>query len=233
MDELLSNRGAEISSPVAPQECSHAGECVEFLRSRWAKEARSLDRRDFFDRLPSTEVHDFIHPRSEAPLSGRGVQSLLLTMSHAWDHPWESLRGVLDGVTEEEAAFSAEAYRDLWSDDSVPRAGSIHAQVNHLTGCKLYYISVIPHVLGEGTALREDDRVAPEPTFAAEFARLEEVRAREFDQLATLTEDDLDRTTPGGTSLLEFIAATIRHDSWHAGQIAVARRLFRSRDTSS
>ena len=67
---MLSNRGAEIPSPVAPQECRHTGEYVEFLRSRWAKEARFLDRNDFFNGLlERTHLPAARYPFADPPLS--------------------------------------------------------------------------------------------------------------------------------------------------------------------
>ena len=162
------------------------------------------------------------------------VETLLLALEHAWEHPWEALVGTLDGVDEAEATWSAPPYDDVESAGQSPKPGSIHWHVNHLAGCKLYYIARLAHTLDPGQPLREDDRLDPEPTYAAEFARLEKIRREEFDQIAGLDDDDLARTTSSGKSVLEFLVATTRHDTWHAGQIAMARRLYRRRkDTTS
>ena len=51
---------------------------------------------------------------------------------------------------------------------------------------------------------------------------------REIEQL---TPDDLALRANENMPLDEFLAMTIRHDTWHAGQIAVVRRLYRNRSS--
>ena len=44
-----------------------------------------------------------------------------------------------------------------------------------------------------------------------------------------LADEQLEAPLPNGMSVMEFLAMCVRHDTWHAGQIAVARRLWRQR----
>ena len=154
------------------------------------------------------------------------VETLLMALEHAWDHTWEALVGVLAGVEENEAAWSAPAYDDVERRGGAPKPGSIHWHVNHLAGCKLYYISRLANILDPGSPPRENDLLEPEATYAEERARLESILKDEVNQIASLEDDDLERPVSAEKSLTEFIVATTRHDTWHAGQIAVARRLY-------
>jgi len=69
----------------------------------------------------------------------------------------------------------------------------------------------------------------PAATFAEVLAALEAAHADERAAVASLGEDDLARTVPNGMTAAEFVAMCVRHTTWHAAQIAVARRLFRTR----
>ena len=44
--------------------------------------------------------------------------------------------------------------------------------------------------------------------------------------------EDLELRTGNDMSLSEFLRMMIRHDAWHASQIAVATRLWQTRDTA-
>ena len=159
----------------------------------------------------------------------RAIEAFLLHFEHAWQHPWESLAPLLEEVSDEEARWSAPAYRGLEPTLGLP-AGSIHWHVHHLTDCKLGYIAELARAIDPGQPPRTDDRLAPCDTFAAERDRLASVRQDEFDQIASLTDDALERTMLDGTPIPHFLTATARHDVWHAGQIATVRRLFRARE---
>ena len=50
----------------------------------------------------------------------------------------------------------------------------------------------------------------------------------DVDVVIEAVDEDLALKCPNGMSVSEFMAGTIRHDTWHASQVAVARRLFRT-----
>ena len=49
-----------------------------------------------------------------------------------------------------------------------------------------------------------------------------------FDRI-TITVADLATVVERGMPLSEYLAMAIRHDTWHAGQMALVRRLYRAR----
>ena len=159
----------------------------------------------------------------------RAIEAFLLHFEHAWQHPWESLAPLLENVSEEEARWTTPAYGDISATFGLP-AGSIHWHVHHLTDCKLGYIAELARALDPGQPPRSESPFNPCATFAEERERLRQVRQDEFDQIAALTDDALERTMRNGTPIPHFLTATARHDVWHAGQIATMRRHFRARD---
>lgn len=153
--------------------------------------------------------------------------ALLLAFDHAWGHAWESLTAVLDGVTEEEAYWQAPAYAADEPESGWPAPGTIAWQVAHIAHCKRYYASIVSH--------RRDAEPPPtaahiaRPDFAAERAELDAAHEAQRAALLEVTADELEASACGKMPLGEFIAMTTRHDAWHASQIAVARRLYRTR----
>jgi hypothetical protein len=61
-------------------------------------------------------------------------------------------------------------------------------------------------------------------TFAEDLAALCELHRSEREAIESISGDEL---TP---TVADFLANIIRHDIWHGGQIALARRLWRTRD---
>ena len=47
--------------------------------------------------------------------------------------------------------------------------------------------------------------------------------------IANLEDADLQKVVGNGMRMDEFLAMVIRHDTWHAGQTALARRLWRTK----
>lgn len=157
----------------------------------------------------------------------RALDTFLLAFDQAWAHRWESLSGVLDGVHPEEATWQAPAYADAELEPGWPLPGSIHWQVAHLAHCKRHYTDCIAQRRGEGRPpppVRE-----PNLDYDAEIALLRRAHALQRETIAGLTDADLAAPMPESATLAEFLAMCLRHDVWHASQIAVARRLYRNR----
>jgi len=148
----------------------------------------------------------------------RALDVYLQQFDHAWHHGWESLAPLLESVTEAEAVWQAAAYREIEPDEGWPLPGSIHWHVAHLAHCKRDYTA---EILG-----LEPEPRAPAATFAESVADLEQAHESQRATLSALTEEELDRPLPNGMSLAEFLTSTIRHDTWHAAQVAAARRLY-------
>lgn len=147
----------------------------------------------------------------------------------AWSHAWESLHAVLQGVTEDEAHWQAPCYADDEPEAHWPAPGTIAWQVAHVTHCKRYYTEIMRH--RGATERPPTPSFEPAPDFAAQRAALEEAHAAQRAMLASLTDDDLALRASNDMTLPEFLRMMTRHDTWHAAQIAVARRLWRTRST--
>ncbi|MHC4937831.1 MAG: DinB family protein [Planctomycetota bacterium] len=148
----------------------------------------------------------------------RALDVFLRQFDHAWHHEWESLCPLLDNVSEDEAAWQASAYRGIEREEGWPPPGSIHWHVAHLADCKRGYTAILLDA--------EDRPGTPAASFAESFRDLQEAHAAQREAICSIKEEDLDRPLRNGVSIAEFLTSTIRHDTWHAGQVAAARRLY-------
>lgn len=157
----------------------------------------------------------------------RAVDALLLAFDHAWEHRWESLSTALDGVGPEEAGWQSPAYAEVEPEAGWPLPGTIHWQVAHVAHCKRHYADCLLQ--------RERAGRPPEPPFVpgrgwdGTLAELRAAHARQREAIAALADAELDTRVGNAMSVAEFVAMTTRHDAWHASQIALARRLYRTR----
>ncbi len=155
------------------------------------------------------------------------IDVYLEQLDDAWGHRRESLRGVLDGVGAEEAEWQAPCYAGEEREDGWPAPGSIRWQVAHIALCKRHYAACVRARGGTGRA--SEPVRAPTVAFADDLRELEAAHAGERAAFSACADADLSTTVNGTTPLREFLAMSIRHDTWHASQIAVARRLWRHR----
>lgn len=154
------------------------------------------------------------------------VNQILQVFDDAWSHKWESLASVLDGVTEAEACWQADAYAAEAPEAGWPLPGTIAWQVAHVAHCKRHYTDVI-------RARAESEAPAVEPrrplsSFAEERAALEVAHTAQREAIASVPDADLPAVACGKMPLGEFLVMATRHDTWHAAQIAVVRRLYRA-----
>ena len=152
-------------------------------------------------------------------------ETLLLQMDHAWGHPWESLQSALKGVTEDMATWQSPAYRDEPKEPGRPLPGSIARHVQHLAACKAEYRLMIL----ERPAKDPEGGSIPSGTFPDLLAALTSAHEVLRAAVSALADADLQDPVGNGQPLSEYITMTIRHDTWHASQIALARRLWKTR----
>jgi uncharacterized damage-inducible protein DinB len=157
----------------------------------------------------------------------RAVDLLLLAFDHAFEHRWESLAAALDGVGPEEAGWQSPAYADAEPEAGWPLPGTIHWHVAHLAHCKRHYTELVLQRERAGRPPAPSFRA--NPTFDESLAELKAAHARQRAALAALTDAELEMRLGNGDVLAEFVSACTRHDAWHAAQIALARRLHRTR----
>ncbi len=150
----------------------------------------------------------------------------LTLFDDAWSHSWESLQTTLEGVTEAEAAHVPADYADEELEEGWPAPGSVLWQLAHLAHCKAYYTALIEQ--------RGEEPGNPEPVafevcedYAAYGTHLAQVHGKQREAMAELTREDMPLKVGNGMLLPEFLSMIIRHDIWHASQVAIARRSWR------
>ena len=154
----------------------------------------------------------------------RTVDAFLLFLDNAWEHDWESLMSALAGVTEEEARWQAPCYADAPASDSTHAPGTIRWQVTHLAHCKREYTA---RLLGDREARSPALPEHVTASYEEDLADLQRAHVEERAAIAALEDQEI---TP---DVADFLTNIIRHDTWHGGQIALARRLYRARGSAS
>jgi hypothetical protein len=153
------------------------------------------------------------------------IALLLLQFDHNWDHSWESIQSAMKNVKLEEASFQAPCYSGEKGEADLPLPGTILHQLVHMHWCNLHYANVI--------RLRPQKEISDPPkppvmTLIQTLAALHESHNALRGEVAKLTESDLEGPCGHGASnVAEFVSGCVRHEAWHASQIAVARRLYR------
>ena len=153
-----------------------------------------------------------------------GVAILLEAFDGAGRAEEESLALALRGLTPGEAEWQPPTYAHQHEPPGLPPAGTILWHVVHLAHCARHYAEI----------LRQRPVVTEPPTPPPGFAdlrklleELESSRVALREQIAGLRESDLATACARQMTVFQFVLMAIRHESWHAGQIMVLRRLMR------
>ena len=150
---------------------------------------------------------------------------LLAAFDDAWDHKWESVSYALNGVRDDEASYQHSAYSDVPPDEGYPPAGTILWHLVHLAHCYVNYTERIkqrPSELQELSPPKYD-------SLSNAIENLKVARSAFRETIASLSDEQLDDLLYYGKPVIDLARSTIRHDVWHASQIAVARRLYKLR----
>jgi len=143
-------------------------------------------------------------------------------ISNSWDHPWEGFRSSFGGCNQTEAEWVAPCYEGVEMEMGWPKAGSILWHLNHVGACKAAYTWDLLHPV----------EVENKSTWNVIF---------EMANLATVLNDVNDSFVlatksfsyngkimgKGGHEFGEYIGICLRHEIWHAGQIALIRRMYK------
>jgi len=149
----------------------------------------------------------------------------MILAADSWSHPWEGFRSAYVDCSQDELDRISPLYEGEPFETGWPPPGTISWQLNHVGACKQAYTWDIQH-----------PAEADNPCYwqvhrerNALFAALE--RAHE-DFLAACRSADM--AVPiagkGGHTLATYLGIALRHEIWHAGQIAVLRRTQRHAD---
>ncbi len=156
-----------------------------------------------------------------------GVAMLLRFVDDAWSHSYESVASALEGVSEEEACWQADCYADEPQEAGWPQPGTILWQVLHLAHCKRHYALYIQQ-RGQAKGPQAPE-FQPHQDLQSARTALAQAHGALRAALAQVKVAELDCKAGNSMVLPEFVSMIQRHDAWHAGQIALVRRLFRKR----
>lgn len=153
-------------------------------------------------------------------------EELLAAFDAVWSHPWESLETIVKDVSEEEAWYQHPIYSKEEREVGHPPSGSILWHVVHLGHCYKWYKELILAM-----PERPPEPSPPEAKNLAEgIANLKLCRGNLRECISNLRVDKFTEKIYNGSTISDQARMIVRHDAWHGGQIAVARRLYRMRD---
>jgi hypothetical protein len=155
-----------------------------------------------------------------------GKEELLAEFDQVWSHPWESLEAILKDVSEKEAWYQHPIYSKEEREEGHPPSGTILCHLVHLGQCYRWYKSWIISRPDKPTEVLPPEARSLEEGIANVKICRDELR----ECISSLSEEQLIEKLYGGKTVVELARASVRHDAWHGGQIAVARRLYRMRE---
>lgn len=155
-----------------------------------------------------------------------GHDQLLRMHDETWAHRDESVITALKDVTPAEAWWQHPAYGKEAQMPGMPAPGTICWQIAHLVHSARHYAEIL-----QRRPVSEEPRTPPPSasTLSDLLASMQRAHAALRAEIAGLSERDLNQRCAREMNVEEFLRMVIRHDSWHAGQIVVIRRLYRTR----
>lgn len=154
------------------------------------------------------------------------VVQLLQAFDDSWSHRCESLRSVLQDVSSEEASWQDSSYAAEPLVQDLPEPGTIRWHVAHLEHCARHYTAIVRERPIEHEPMTAPPGIAE---IGELIHRLESARLLLRREIEKLSETDLQAPCARGMNVDQFLRMVIRHETWHAGQIVVIRRLYRQR----
>lgn len=151
------------------------------------------------------------------------IETLAQTLNDAWTHKYESLEPLLETLTEDMASYQHAVYADTPAEEPWPPHGSIKWHLAHMAYWSEYYLAQLQQW---GTPCHTTTPAFESHDLPYLLDRLRNAHNAVVAHVQSLTDDQLSSLT-GSTTLQTYILMCARHDTWHASQIAVAKRLYR------
>jgi len=152
------------------------------------------------------------------------IRQLLQAFDDSWAHGCESLRSALQGVTAEESSWQHCSYAAEPLVEGLPEPGTIRWHVAHLEHSARHYTAILRERPVEHEPITSPLEIAE---ILESIDRLERARRLLRVEIEKLSDLDLEAPCARGMNVAEFLRMAIRHEAWHAGQIAVIRRLYK------
>jgi hypothetical protein len=128
-------------------------------------------------------------------------------------------------VTDHEAAWQHESYVDAQDAKGLTSPARFAGTLVTSNSAPRRYVQILR------TRPVAENPVIPPPaltTLSDMVHRFERVRHELRAEIARIDDADLTAPCRAAMTLDEFLLRVIRHEAWHAGQIAVIRRLYRT-----
>lgn len=139
----------------------------------------------------------------------------------SWFHPWEGFNSSFESCSQKEIEWVSQFYEKETTTPNWPKNGTISWILNHVGAYKQTYIYDILHP--------DSSNNEPEWIVHRDLQSLKTALNKisiEFSNACLLADPEIFIHGKGGHNLAQYIGIALRHEIWHAGQIALIRRMF-------
>jgi DinB superfamily len=152
------------------------------------------------------------------------LELLLRAFDDAWSHRLESLTAALRGVTDSEAVWQHPCYGAVEGWPGMPPPGTILWQIAHLEHSARHYNFLL---LNRSVSIQPQTPPPEATNLEALLHALDASRTAFRRSIAALSDACLDEPCFDAMNVEEFLSMAIQHETVHAGQMVIARRLYR------
>lgn len=144
----------------------------------------------------------------------------LILAADSWSHPWEGFRTAYAHCSQDGLDWVSSLYDGEPDEPDWPRRGTISWNLNHVGACKEEYTWDIRHP----TCADNPCQWRVHRNRTSLFEALERVH-EDFLEACRLADPAVAIAGKGGQTLAAYVGIAVRHEIWHAGQIAMLHRM--------
>jgi uncharacterized damage-inducible protein DinB len=157
------------------------------------------------------------------------IDQMICSLNDSIYHRDESVLNALEGVKTEESEWQHPAYSEVFHLQGMPPPGTIGWHVSHLVHSCEHYAAIIRE-----RPVQNEPKTRPPGIH--EITELINSLRKSHDKLiravSGIPDSELSGDCARGMTLDEFLRMVIRHNTWHAGQIRLLRRLWQHNELS-
>jgi len=157
------------------------------------------------------------------------IDQMIRLLNESIYHRDESVLSALEGVKNKELTWQHPAYSEEEHRQGMPPPGTIVWHIAHLVHSCEHYEAIIR----ERPVQHEPDTRPPGINDSTELINnLLKVHEKLIRTVSGIPDSELSGDCARGMTLDEFLRMVIRHNTWHAGQIRLLRRLWQHNELS-
>jgi uncharacterized damage-inducible protein DinB len=157
------------------------------------------------------------------------IDQMICSLNDSIYHRDESVLSALEGIKTEESEWQHPAYSEEVHRQGMPPPGTIVWHVAHLVHSCEHYAAIIRE---RPVQHEPDTRPADIHEITELISSLRKAHEKLIRTVSGIPDSELSGDCARGMTLDEFLRMVIRHNTWHAGQIRLLRRLWQHNELS-